>query len=68
MNDKGLSKELKALYTVAMVNMIIWAVALIALAILLHKGGNLKGMFVILAGGSAVGIQIIAAISKLREA
>ena len=50
-----------------MVNVGIWAIALIALVILLQKGGNLKGMFVILAGGTAVGVQIIASISKLSK-
>jgi hypothetical protein len=67
MNEKKLSTQLKGLYTAAMANVGIWAIAMIALAILLQKGGNLKGMFVILAGGTAVGIQIIAAISKLRK-
>lgn len=50
-----------------MLNLAIWALAMIALVILLEKGGNLKGMFVILAGGVAVGIQIIALIAKLRK-
>ena len=67
MNEKKLSTQLKGLYAAAMANVGIWAIAMIALAILLQKGGNLKGMFVILAGGTAVGIQIIAAISKLRK-
>ena len=67
MNENKLSTQLKGLYTAAMVNVAIWALAMIALVILLEKGGNLKGMFVILAGGVAVGIQIIASISKLRK-
>ena len=67
MNEYKLSKPLKVLYTAAMVNVIIWAIALIALVILLQKGGNLKGMYVILTGGIAVGIQIIALASKLSE-
>jgi hypothetical protein len=67
MNDNKLSKQLKGLYTIAMVNVGIWAIALIALTILLQKGGNIKGMFVILAGGAGVGIQIIALITKLTK-
>ena len=67
MNENKLSKQLKGLYIAAMANVVIWALAIIALVILLEKGGNLKGMFVILAGGVAVGIQIIASISKLRK-
>jgi len=67
MTKNKLSKQVKRLYAVAMVNVGIWAIALIALAILLQKGGNLKGMFVILAGGTGVGIQIVALISKLKN-
>ena len=67
MNDVNLSQQVKRLYTAAMVNVGIWAIAMIALVILLEKGGNLKGMFVILAGGSAVGIQMIALISSLKK-
>ena len=67
MSENKLSTQLKGLYTAAMVNVGIWALAMIALVILLQKGGNLKGMFVILAGGAAVGIQIIALVSKLRK-
>lgn len=62
-----LSKDLKALYTVAMVNVGIWAIGLIALIIIMQKGGSVKGMYVILAGGTSVGIQIIALISKLKR-
>ena len=67
MDENKLGKQLKGLYTVAMVNVVIWALAIIALVILMEKGGILKGMFVILAGGVAVAIQIIAAIAKLRK-
>ena len=67
MNENKLSKQMKGLYTAAMVNVVIWALAMVALVILLQKGGNLKGMFVILAAGVGVGIQIIASISKLRK-
>ena len=66
-DKKKLSKDLKALYTLAMVNVGIYAIGLIALVILLQQGGNVKGMYVILAGGVAVGIQIIAFISKLKK-
>ena len=67
MDENILSTQLKRLYTLAMVNVGIWAMGLIALAILLQNEGNIKGMFVILAGGVAAGIQIIAVISKLRK-
>ena len=67
MNENILSKQIKGLHIIAMVNVGIWAIALIALVVLLQKGGNLKGMYVILAGGTAVGIQIIALVSKLKN-
>jgi len=67
MNENNLSKQIKGLYTVAMVNVGTWAIAMIALAILLQKGGNLKGMFVILAAGTGIGIQIISLLSKLKN-
>ena len=67
MNDVNLREQVRRLYTAAMVNVGIWAIAMIALVVLLEKGGNLKGMFVILAGGSAVGIQLIALISSLKK-
>ena len=63
----NISKDTKALYILAMVNVGIWAIGLIALVFMLQKGGSIKGMYVILAGGSAVGIQIIASISKLKQ-
>ena len=67
MDENKLSKQLKALYNVALANVAIWAIAIVALVILLEKGGIAKGMFVILAGGVAVAIQIIASIAQLRK-
>ena len=67
MNENKLSQQIKRLYTVAMVNVGIWAIAMIALVILLQKGGNLKGMFVILIAGAGTGIQIISSLSKLKK-
>ena len=66
MNNNQMSKQKKGLYTLAMVNAGIWAISMIALVVLLQKGGNLKGVFVILAGGTAVAIQLIASISRLK--
>lgn len=57
-------KKRKALYTLAMVNVVIWAIGLIALVVVLERGINPKGMYVVLAGGAAVGIQLIAAVAK----
>ena len=60
-----MDKKKKGLYTLAMVNVGIWAMSLIALVILLSGNGNLKGMYVILAGGTAVAISLISSISSL---
>ena len=66
MTNPEMSKQKKGLTTLAMVNAGIWAISMVALVILLEKGGNLKGMFVILAGGSGVAIQLISQISRIE--
>ena len=65
MERNELNTKKKSLYTLAMVNAGIWAIAMIALVFLLQGSGNLKGMYVILAAGTAVAIQLIALIAKL---
>jgi uncharacterized membrane protein YpjA len=62
-----MNKQNKGLYTLAMANLGIWAIAMIALIILLEKGGNLKGMFVIFISGTGIGIQILSRISNLKN-
>lgn len=66
MTNPEMSKQKKGLTALAMVNAGIWAISMVALVILLEKGGNLKGMFVILAGGSGVAIQLISQISRIE--
>ena len=66
MNTDAPSQERRRLYALSMVNAAIWAISLIALVVLLQGNGNLKGMYVILAGGTAVSIQLIALIAKLK--
>ncbi len=67
MNDQTSCKQIKGLYTLAMVNVGIWALALIALVVLLEGKGHLRGLYVILAGGTVVGIQLIAGVAKLKQ-
>jgi hypothetical protein len=64
-NSPGIGQRKKGLYALAMANAGIWAIAMVALVVLLESGGSIKGMFVILAAGAAVAIQIIASIAKL---
>lgn len=66
MNSVEAARVKKTLHTLALANTGIWVIAVIALIVYLETGGNIKGMFVILAGGIAVAIQIIASIAKLR--
>ena len=66
MKNNDMSKQKKGLYTLAMVNAGIWAISLIALVVLLQGNGNIKGMYVILAGGTGVAIQLISSISTLK--
>jgi len=61
-----LGTEKRALYTLAMVNAGIWAIAMIALIFLLEGNGNTRGMYPILAGGTGVAIALISSISKLE--
>jgi hypothetical protein len=66
MNNSEINKKKRRLYILSMVNTGIWAISLIALAFILQGNGNIKGMYVILAGGTVVSIQIISSISKLK--
>jgi hypothetical protein len=50
-----------------MVNVGIWTIGMVALIIMLQKGGNLKGLFVIFAAGIGISIQLTTSISKLRK-
>ena len=66
MENAAISKQLKQLHTLAMVNAGIWALSLIALVVLLEGSGNLRGLYVILATGVAVSIQLISLVSKVK--
>jgi hypothetical protein len=64
-NDE-LFKQKRATYILAMVNVGIWAISLIAMVFLIRGSGNIKGLYPILAGGTAVGIVLISSISKIN--
>lgn len=59
-NAKGL------MFTLAMANVVIWIIAIIAMVFLMEQSQNVKGLFPILGGGTAVGIALISAISKSK--
>jgi hypothetical protein len=63
MNQRDRSK--RAIYTLAMVNVGNWAIAMIAMIFLIQQFPGAKSLFPILGGGSAVGVALIASIAKL---
>jgi hypothetical protein len=52
--------------TLAMVNVGIWAISIIALVFVIQRYPGAKGLFPILAGGIAVGVALISTLSKPR--
>ena len=60
------SDSKRSAYILAMVNVGIWAIALIALVFLMQDFPGVKRMYPILGGGVAVGIALIGTISKLK--
>ena len=59
-------KRMRGLYTLALVNSGIWALAMIALVFVIQRAPGAKGLYVILAGGTAVSVALVCAIRKLR--
>lgn len=59
-------KRNRKLYTLAMVNSGIWALAMIALVFVIQRAPSAKGLYVILAGGTAVSVALVTAIRKAR--
>jgi len=62
----NLSSRARALWIMAMVNVSIWAIAIIAMVFVMQHSPGAKKLFPILASGSAVGIAMISSIGKLR--
>lgn len=56
----------RSMYILAMVNVAIWAIAIVALAFVIDDYPGARGMFPILGGGVAVGISLIATIGRPR--
>lgn len=64
--SSGNSPE-RAASILAMVNVGIWAISIIALAFVIRHSPGAKGLFPILGGGVAVGIALISVVSKPRD-
>ena len=60
------ANRIRGLYTLAMVNAGIWAISIIALVFVIQRAPSAKGFFVILAGGIAVSVSLLAALGKAR--
>jgi len=60
------SERARSLTVLAMVNVVIWAISIIALIFVMQRAPSAKGMFPILGGGVAVGVSLISAASKSR--
>ncbi|MFC1682812.1 hypothetical protein ACFL0G_01210 [Candidatus Zixiibacteriota bacterium] len=60
------NRRARCLWVLAMVNVGIWAISMIALIFVMQRSPAAKGLFPILAGGSAVGILLISVSAKLR--
>ena len=60
------ANRIRGLYTLAMVNAGIWAISIIALVFVIQRAPSAKGLFVILAGGIAVSVSLLAALGKAR--
>ena len=60
------NKSIRGLWILAMVNSGIWAISIIALVFVMQHSPSAKGLFPILAGGSAVAIALVSALRKFR--
>ena len=60
------NKRVRNLWKLAMVNSGIWAISIIALVFVMQHSSGVKGLFPILAGGTAVAIALLSALLKFR--
>ena len=65
-SDAGDTRRGRSMYVLAMVNVAVWAIALVALVFIIDDYPGARGMYPILAGGTAVGISLIATIGRSR--
>lgn len=61
------AKLARSARTLAMINVVIWGLAIIAMVIVMERGNSVRGMFPILAGGIAVGISLISTVGRLGQ-
>ncbi len=68
MTDNNSKREdsKKSAYILAMVNVGIWAVAMVALVFVMQDSPGVKRLFPILVSGVAVGVALISVITKAK--
>ena len=66
MESEEIGRRVKRVQTLAMVNVGIWVISIVALVVLLEGNGNLRGLYVVLGGGTAVALQLLSLTSKWR--
>ena len=66
-NDQEREKFTNRMLLLARVNVVIWAISIIALIFVISNTSVAKGMFPILAGGIAVGVQLISMTERNRK-
>lgn len=64
--NSGQKKQLRSVKTLAMVNVGVWAMAMIAMVFLIQDSPVVKRLFPILGGGVAVGVSLISEIAKAK--
>ncbi len=64
--DSVTRKRDRALFTLAMVNSAIWALAIVTLVFVIQRAPSAKGLFVIMACGTAVSVALISRIRRSR--
>ena len=62
--DGGTTSAGRASYVLALVNVGVWAISMIALILLMQRFPGARRMYPILGGGTAVGIALVAVIRK----
>lgn len=66
-SNNGIDSLTRSLYSLTWVNLAIWTVALIALIFVVDRCPGAKGMFVILAGGTGIGISLLSLVHRHRK-
>ena len=61
-----MAERTRSLYTLAMVNTGIWAIAIIALVFVIQRAPSAKGLFVILVSGVGVSVSLLSVVGKAR--